>query len=140
MNVNCETCGKLFRIDTENIKGEKAKFTCSNCGSDTIITIPESQVPEIDSDIAFNGQTAQKTSSAHHKWLGLRPKMVFLFVVIPIILVVVSAIIHLKHMDTLSSVLTKESSTILEKIGQEIIADKARSVADQCGSYLRKNS
>ncbi len=66
MNVNCETCGKLYRIDTEKIIGEKAKFTCTNCGSVTIITIPESQVPEMDSDFALDGQTAQKTSSAHH--------------------------------------------------------------------------
>ena len=65
--------------------------------------------------------------------------MVFLFVVIPIILVAFSGLIHLKQMNRLSSMIIRESSNALDKITRNIIADKAGSLAAQCGNYLRKN-
>jgi HAMP domain-containing protein len=93
----------------------------------------------MDPGIEFKKETESEAGQDQQKGLGLRPKMAFLFVVIPIILVAVSGLIHLKQMDSLSSMLTQESSSILENIGQQVIAGKARSVAEQCRKYLQKN-
>jgi HAMP domain-containing protein len=93
----------------------------------------------MNSSIPFNRHSSHKQNRANKKGLGLRLKMVFLFVVIPIILVALSGLIHLKQMNTLSSMIIRESSNMLDKISRDIIADKAGSVATQCGNYLRKN-
>jgi len=85
----------------------------------------------MNSSIPFNRHSSQKQNRANKKGLGLRLKMVFLFVVIPIILVALSGLIHLKQMNTLSSMIIRESSNMLDKISGDIIADKAGSVATQ---------
>lgn len=139
MKVNCKACGKLHTIDTRNLSGSKVKFKCTACQEYTFVGIPRAQALETVSATRVDAQPAGRKLRHRLSGMGLRPKMVFLFVVIPVSLVAASGLIHLNQMDSLSSALTRESSDLIESIAKEIIADKARTVAKQCETYLRKN-
>lgn len=41
MLVICEDCAKKYNIDESRIKGEKAKFTCKECGHIIVVEKPE---------------------------------------------------------------------------------------------------
>jgi DNA-directed RNA polymerase subunit RPC12/RpoP len=41
MLVICEDCAKKYNIDESRIKGEKAKFTCMECGHIIVVEKPE---------------------------------------------------------------------------------------------------
>lgn len=41
MIINCEECGKRYRIDENKIKGEKARLKCKACGNIMEITKPQ---------------------------------------------------------------------------------------------------
>ncbi len=43
MIVNCEECGKRYKIDPEKIRGDKARFKCRGCGH--VITVTRPQQP-----------------------------------------------------------------------------------------------
>ncbi len=139
MEAICQSCGKSHQIRTENIRGQKAKLRCTDCNSVTSISIPDTKALDVDAGAPTENRPSQDTKGDRQKGIGLRTKMAFLFVVIPILLVAGSGLIHLNQMDRLSTVLTQESTDILEKMAREIIMDKARTVAVQCGNYLDSN-
>jgi HAMP domain-containing protein/DNA-directed RNA polymerase subunit RPC12/RpoP len=65
MLVICEDCAKKFDIDENRIKGERAKFTCNQCGHIIVVEKPPMAPPkkEVLSDKAPNDeQTAKKPS------------------------------------------------------------------------------
>ncbi len=45
MLVICEDCAKKYNIDESRIKGEKAKFTCMECGHIIVVEKPEAVEP-----------------------------------------------------------------------------------------------
>jgi DNA-directed RNA polymerase subunit RPC12/RpoP len=45
MLVICEDCAKKYNIDESRIKGEKAKFTCKECGHIIVVEKPEAVEP-----------------------------------------------------------------------------------------------
>lgn len=77
------------------------------------------------------------TSSVTRKTgIGLRPKMFFLFLVIPILIMAGTGSLTQKKLNDLSEKITSESTQIITKIAEEIISDKSRAVALQCKIYL----
>jgi len=157
MIVICEECGKKYSIDPLKIKGNKAKFKCNVC--DFIITVikpvetpatpfpkPQFTKPDKEVDVkktsAYKGKNkikyarTKKTKSFNLKGFGLRSKMLLLFFLIPIILIITANILYLWQMNNLSSLLTSESSKIVETLVEEKVADTARKVAAECVLYL----
>ena len=157
MIVICEECGKKYDIDAARIKGREAKAKCKSCGH--VITVtkkevnppavpspkvreaaprprrePEAAAPE-PSDEVPDAPLAGSAGAAK-KSMGLRPKIFVLFFLIPIALMIVAGGFYLWALQDLSSLITKESSRAVTNLGEAIIAEKARSVADQIRLYL----
>jgi HAMP domain-containing protein len=79
---------------------------------------------------------APKVSKPKAGALGLRGKIFILFFFIPIILVLAAGWLYLRQLDSLSTLITEESTRVVTNLGEQIIAEKARSVAAQVQLYL----
>lgn len=105
--------------------------------ADTIVT-ETAQEPAEEAPVKQKSVKAKTlTSSISRKTgLGLRPKMFFLFLVIPILIMAATGSLTQKKLNELSEKITSESTGIITKIAEEIISDKSRAVALQCKIYL----
>ena len=81
---------------------------------------------------------AQKKRTSYQGF-GLRTKMFFLFLIIPILLFAGSSAFSQYQMLTLANSITGESTDVVRQMAEEIIVNKARSVASQCSIFLRNN-
>lgn len=75
-------------------------------------------------------------SGPRKRLFGLRFKMFFLFFFVPIVLIIAAGLVYVNHMQTLSGLITKESSQLVTKMAEEAIAEKGRSVAKEVERYL----
>lgn len=157
MIVICEECGKKYDIDPAQIKGREAKAKCKSCGH--VITVtkkevnpsaaappskvkqvpprpkePEAMAPEPSEEAP--PEPPAKSATGPKKGFGLRPKIFVLFFFIPIALMIGAGSFYLWALEDLSSLITRESSRAVTQLGEAIIAEKARSVADQARLYL----
>jgi predicted Zn finger-like uncharacterized protein len=107
MIIICEECGKKYRIDPSKIKGQTAKFRCKECNHIIAVSKPEAKPPEpspppfVEPDGEVAGQSQATVETGHAgpsiktkprfslalmpQRLGLRPKMMVLFFILPII-------------------------------------------------------
>ena len=69
-------------------------------------------------------------------WLGIRGKMFFLFVFLPIVLALTAGYIYLNRVETLKDDYGKQVTEVVTQMGQAQVAAKARSAASQVGLYL----
>jgi predicted Zn finger-like uncharacterized protein len=154
MIVICEECGKKYRIDPSKIKGKAASFKCRSCTQLIVVSKPEPPVerPEIesrptlesltttigDSPTAARADTGQSQAKPRlrTKGLGLRSKMLLLFMAVPLILMIGASLLYLWQLETMSNLLTRESSRIVNQMAEDKIADQSASVAMQCKLYL----
>jgi|GEM_PF-191234 len=83
-------------------------------------------------------RVAQKKKTSY-KGFGLRTKMFFLFLVIPILLFIGSSAFTQYQMLTLANSITGESTDVVRQMAEEIIVNKAKGVASQCSIFLRNN-
>ena len=156
MIVICEECGKKYDIDAARIKGREAKAKCKSCGHMITVTrrevtpsaaspprvkevaprprVPDPTPPEPSEEVA--DPPSAERAAAPKRSLGLRPKIFLLFFLIPIALMVGAGGFYVWALQDLSSLITKESSRAVTHLGEAIIAEKARSVADQVRLYL----
>jgi len=68
--------------------------------------------------------------------MGLRVKMLFLFLVIPLLLMSVSGFLTQKQMNVLTDDITAASADILKQMGEASIEATGKAVAAQCKLYL----
>jgi len=161
MIVICEECGKKYRIDAEKIKGDSARFKCKACSHVITVRKPEVRPPtpppppppsvgKAAAEIAEEKPPApkeekrkkpekrekEKGAALKTKGLGLRSKMLFLFLLIPVIFIAAAGALYIWQLDNLTSLLTKESSAVVTRMAENAIAENARSVANQCSLYL----
>jgi predicted Zn finger-like uncharacterized protein len=155
MIVSCEDCGKQYRIHTEKIRGQRARFRCKACGYVILVNKPSPVAdeplksarptltlskqkptgpPKEESEPA---QTeAPKVLPTKLKGIGLKGKLMF-FLLVPLILgLAIGAFFSLKHMVGLSGLITEESSRIVTQMAERQIAEHVRAVALQVGLYL----
>ncbi|MFW6428545.1 MAG: HAMP domain-containing protein [Desulfosalsimonas sp.] len=76
---------------------------------------------------------------ARRGWIGLRGKMFFLFLVVPIVLMAGSGYFSQMQLEKLASDITDESTEIVADAGREQLLEKAKDVALQCEIYLKAN-
>jgi len=161
MIIICEECGKKYQIDPSRIKATGAKAKCSGCGNMMIIPKPETKPAEPPPalrpkrEISAKGEepprpreepppTAREEKpevkedvpKAKKKGMGLRFKIFILFFLFPIILFLGAGYLYLLQLENLSSLITQESTKAVTQLGEQIIAEKARSVASQVRLYL----
>ena len=154
MIIICEECGKKYRIDPSKIKGKAASFKCRDCTHRIVVSKPEPppEKSEIDSrptlesitttiddsSMAAQNEIRQTPAKARHrtKGIGLRSKMLLLFMVVPIILMAGASLFYLWQLESTSNLLTRESSKFVNQMAEEKIADISAGVAMQCKLYL----
>jgi len=159
MIVICEDCGKKYRINPATMKSNIAKFKCKACNHIITVSKPPdtpSPTPLIKADKEVRKQKApgvdtlgetkpspksqRPKSSPSHGGMGLRTKMFILFFALPILFLALSSLLLVRQMDNLYSLLTDESTRIVEKMAEEKMAEISRSVAMQCKLYLLSHS
>lgn len=153
MIIFCEECGKRYRIDPIKIKGPRAKVRCKACGH--VFDISKSDGMDgsgVDSewDDPGNGETVAAESigtetvkaelanlnAQRSRRLGLRAKMIILFFLVPVILVVAAGLLYIRQLNQLTALITTESGQVVTRLAENIIKEKAESVASQVFLYL----
>ena len=154
MIVICEECGKKYRIDPTKIKGKAASFKCRSCTHLIVVSKPEpaEEQPEPESRPTLESVTttiddssgdaeadtvpAPSKAKRQTKGLGLRSKMLLLFMLVPILLMAGASFLYLWQLESMSNLLTRESSKFVNQMAEEKIADISAAVAMQCKLYL----
>jgi len=160
MIVICEECGKKYKVDPDKIKGNRAKVRCKACNHVFVVKRPDieedvqqeiiSQVPKAPKKEPGTEGPSQKRekikeelreetqpiSIPKKRRIGLRTKMILLFFVLPIALLIGAGIFYIHQLRNLSHLVTGESSKIVASLAEDIIREKARSVAAQVQLYL----
>jgi len=163
MIIICEECGKKYQIDPSKIKGEGMQAKCRACGNMMAISRPETRpikkqapvrpqkeipkrtqgeapAPKREEEEISSKRKDKKTPRPKKRALGLRSKIFLLFFVVPIVLITGAGLLYLWQMNNLSSLITSESSRVVNQLAEQIIAEKARSVAVQSKLFLSSHS
>ena len=80
------------------------------------------------------------TPSVSHRQgihFGIRAKMIALFIMVPVVMMAVGNLFWFSRMQSLSNLITEESSQAITKMAEESIAEKSRAVAREVKLYLR---
>ncbi len=100
-------------------------------------TAAEEPTAEEPTDAGTAGVSAGATSSGG--WIGLRGKMFFLFLVIPVALMAASGYFSYLQINKLTTSITDRSTELVAEAGREQLLQKAKDVALQCEIYLRSH-
>ncbi|MCG8473251.1 MAG: HAMP domain-containing protein [Desulfobacterales bacterium] len=84
-------------------------------------------------------QRVARKKKASTKGFGLRTKMFFLFLMVPLILFIGSSVFSQLQMVDLAKSITSESTDVVRQMAEDIIVNKAKSVASQCSIFLQNN-
>ena len=156
MIVICEECGKKYQIDPSRIKAAGAKAKCRACGNVMHLSKPEikpvakrpqKKPPEQPAPAPRAEAVPEPVKKEHRpgevspvakkrKRLGLRAKIFLLFFMLPIVLIIAAGLLYLQQLNALSSLITGESTKMVTHLGEQIIAEKARSAASQVRLFL----
>ncbi len=164
MIVICEECGKKYRIDPTKIKGAAARFKCRVCAHMIMVSKPRSappapsqadlsitevvtesadtEKPAVEPEIKLDrsGPTSIPLKSTRKSGpLNLRVKMMVLFFFIPLVFIIGASLLYLWQLDKMSTLLTDESTKIVNQMAEEKIADLSTAVAIQCRVYMLAN-
>ncbi len=156
MIVICEECGKKYQIDAGRIKGKQARFKCKGCGHLVTVTKPAEEPapapprpePGAGASAGETGEEEKKKKkkkekkekkAAGPKRLGLRTKMFLLFFLVPILCIAAAGWLYIQQFNNLSSLITDQSSDVVNQMGEDLIARKAKTVANQVEIYLDAN-
>jgi predicted Zn finger-like uncharacterized protein len=164
MTVICEECGKVYHIDPDKLdqyKGKSVRVRCGECGHVTQISklieateepaddFAAADIPDMPSSVPGEEEreeepvdhsermSAGSTDGRSSGWLGLRGKMMILFLVLPILLMAVSGYLSQQQLNKLANEITEESTALVLEEGKEKLMQKARDVALQAEIYLR---
>lgn len=83
--------------------------------------------------------SAKKAKPKKTKGIGLRTKMFFLFLLIPLLLMIGSGIFSQRQMINLANDITHKSTGVVKVLAEQSIINKAQSVASQCSIFLANN-
>ncbi|MBW2118996.1 MAG: zinc-ribbon domain-containing protein, partial [Deltaproteobacteria bacterium] len=153
MIVICEECGKKYQIDPSKIKGKAARFKCKACNHVITVSKPEEKplkpappIPETEKKEEppkkkerkkrEKKEKAPKKPGAKSKVIGLRGKMIILFLLIPIIVIAGAGALYLGQLNNLTSLITNESSKVVTMMAEDAIRSTSRAVAKECNLYL----
>lgn len=152
----------------KSVKGNSTKIKCKICDHVINLTLTDSNIfsnenPKFEDSISIDNETNVKSDSSNeelqindeHKVdklipkkkiirnktfiFGIRSKMIFMFLIIPVTLTIGSSIFSITQMDKLASEITFQSTEVVKQLAEESIINKAKSVASQCSIFLKNN-
>jgi HAMP domain-containing protein len=159
MIVVCETCQKKYRIYPEKMETEEASFSCEVCrnlirvqrsqpnlapatnnGPDqpSSLVEPDLNPPSSNVPAVISAISARVTGKGRIE-LGLRSKMLVLFLLIPSLIMILAALLYLRQLEDFSDLITEESSEAIQAMADEKIIDASRSIAAQCRLFLESH-
>jgi HAMP domain-containing protein len=167
--IICEECGKLYHIPKDklrNIKGDMAKTRCRNCGFVMLVNKSLAEAPdeleELD-DISelsdeneaparkpmkppapvrpsvHAGAQAGPMSTAKRGGLGLKAKMIVLFLVVPLMIIAAAGYFTQRQTNMLIATLVNQTTDMVTSLAEEQVVDMSRAVSRQIHSYLSRN-
>lgn len=149
MIVLCENCGKKYQIGLEMFKQDKINFKCRDCNHVNSVNKPPAEEEEFkvedlptdsqmesDQTSDVNSSLSVSPSTGGSSKLGIRGRMILLFVIVPVALMIIGGIIYLRQSNLLSNKITDKSEEIVTDMAVKIISDKGRAVADAVKVYL----
>jgi HAMP domain-containing protein len=160
--VICEECGKKYIIPQEKldkIPGDVVRTKCRHCSHVLIINKPSRQAAEDGYEILELGEDSEmppgsESRGAGHmqppsapspppadtrskaKGFGLRATMIILFLLIPLVLMSISAYFSQRQLNKLATYISTESSQALRQQSEDGLRLVTRSIAEQCRIYL----
>ena len=150
MIVNCENCGKRYRIEPEKLKGQTARFRCRGCNEIITVSKPEPVPPEPvvqtreegppspgpEVERAAAEARAPEIPSFRPKILGITAKFM-LYILVPLIIIYgLSVFFSLQKMSESYGLTINQSSRMVTQLSEKAIVEHARSVAMQVRLYL----
>lgn len=126
MIVKCKECGKKYKIDVSKLEGNGGRYSCTDCSNILIISKPED-----------TKKTAAAPKAPNKKLtFGLKGKIFLLFFVIPILLIITAGYLFVGQLNSMSDLISDESSKMVTQMAEEIILNKGLAVARQVELYL----
>ena len=159
MVIICEECGKKYRLDPKEIRGDGAKVKCKVCNHVISVSKPASDFQNLSSVVDNVGAapveqtepgrppeplpetstwdlSSSVGSAFKVKGLGLRGKMMVLFLIIPAFLVAGAGASFFWQMRTLSSTVVEASKGTVAQMAEQRVAQTARGVSKQCALFI----
>jgi HAMP domain-containing protein len=141
----CKACGKILFITRPSSDSDdlSSSFDMDDNDFSGINAAPEFSEPPIippSEEIGLGSMTSEAPpiSQASTKGLrfGLRWRLFLFFFLIPILLIAVEGYLYLQKFNDLYYNLSNQSADIVKKLAEQIIGEKARSVAGQVRLFL----
>ncbi len=153
VQFRCRSCSHVITIAQSDVSLDKSDKAEVSDFQSVLLSEPSADISESVADPIESGDDASQeeggtasetdTSSStmavgipKKQGIGLRAKMMFLFLVIPILLFAIAGFYYLVQMNQFSDNLTRESAKVVRKMGEDKITAIAREVASQCKQYL----
>lgn len=162
MIVICEECGKKYQIDPDKLKGETGKAKCKACGNLITIKKSDSKAPDptpppppppeeekalqeeqepVSKPLPEDSKESEskkrkKKSSSRVRSLGVRSKMILLFVSLPTLFMCATALFSIDQLQNLSGLIIDESSKTVGHISTSSVNDNADFIAKRTQAYL----
>ena len=93
--VICEECGKKYSVVLSRIRGSAAGFTCRSCGHRIVVAKPPEALPVGPMPPAEAAVEDAAPPRSYRKRPGLRPKMVGIVLVFPLLVMAGAAFVFL---------------------------------------------
>jgi predicted Zn finger-like uncharacterized protein len=125
MTVTCKECGKQYQVDDSKLKGKRFTYNCAGCGHKMIISSTE------DTD-----KKAATPKASKHRAFGLKGKIFTLFFIVPIALIIAAGYLFVGQLNSMSAIISDESSKMVTQMAEAIILEKGEAVAREVKLYL----
>jgi predicted Zn finger-like uncharacterized protein len=148
MIVICEECGKKYRLDPEKIRSSGAKFKCKTCSHEIVLRKPDEQAgPALEQALEppSSPQPGARERSAREQAgdapprkvrLGVRGKMILLFLLLPGIISGTAAFYALSQISRTAEVIVEASSSTMRHVGELIMANESMSLTELVAERL----
>ncbi len=133
------TAGNIQQVSVEppapvKTQEPEAQIVNDSSEEEEEVTVPEPAAPP-----KKEVKPQQKPAKKKGGGIGLRAKMFFLFLLIPVTLMAASSVFTQFQMLGLAKNITNESTSVVKQLAEQSIIDKAKSVASQCSIFLKNN-
>ncbi len=145
IRVRCSECGHVTNlsklIEEQEAEASKPFGGGAGYGMEAAEEPSREPVEEVPSAPPREERPRAEAVSAARPsgFLGLRGKMMLLFLVIPIILIALTGFFSQQQLNKLATSITEKSTDLVLEEGKEKLMQKARDVAIQCEIFLRNH-
>jgi len=152
----CRSCSHVITITKADVSSDNQDEAMASDFQSVLLTEPQEEIsaetgmeaesgdpmnqetdePASDKDMPLTASMETAVDVPSQGGMGLRTKMMLLFLVVPVALFAAAGIYYLVQMNKFSDTLTSESTQVVNKLAEDNIKEIARLVASQCKQYL----